>query len=375
MTSLTKTKKNEAMKEALHTAKDLPQMPRTGDTIEGKIIEIGRSMVFLDLGAIGTGVIIGKELEDGTDTFRNLKLGDKISAMVIDLENGEGYLELSLRRTSLEKGWNDLLEKKKNGEILSIKILEANKGGLIIEINGMPGFLPVSQLTFEHYPRVSGGDKEKILSILKGYVGQYFKVKIIDLNKEDEKLIVSEKAAQENSKEDIFTKLKIGDVISGKISGLADFGAFVRFDFEGVELEGLIHISEMAWKLVSSPKDVVKAGDDVKAKVIGIDGSRLSLSLKALREDPQKSKFQKYEKKEKIKGEVVKITSYGVIVKIEEDVHGLVHISRFGEKQKNIEDVLEIGKKYSFKILSVKPEEHKIELDLEEKLKDKAKKS
>ncbi len=364
----TKNKKNESMKEQmkemLAKAKALPRIPKVGDIVEGKVIEIGRTMVFLDLGPIGTGVVIGKELEDGLGTFKNLKVGDKISATVLDLENEEGYVELSFREASFEKVWDDLFQKMEKGEILTTKILEANKGGLMVEINGIVGFLPVSQLTFEHYPRVEGGDKEKILGILKKYIGQYFKTKIIDLDREEEKLIVSEKQAQINSEEKTIAQLKVGDIVEGKVSGLANFGVFVRFKFKEVELEGLVHISELAWHLVEDPKDIVKVGDKVKVKIIGIDGTRLSLSLKALQDDLWKSTVQKYKEGQKIKGEVVKITPYGAIVKIDEHIHGLVHISKFNQEQKKLENFLEVGKNYHFKILTIKSEEHKLELDL-----------
>jgi len=354
----------EQMKEMLAKAKALPRIPKVGDIVEGKVIEIGRTMVFLDLGPIGTGVVIGKELEDGLGTFKNLKVGDKISATVLDLENEEGYVELSFREASFEKVWDDLFQKMEKGEILTTKILEANKGGLMVEINGIVGFLPVSQLTFEHYPRVEGGDKEKILGILKKYIGQYFKTKIIDLDREEEKLIVSEKQAQINSEEKTIAQLKVGDIVEGKVSGLANFGVFVRFKFKEVELEGLVHISELAWHLVEDPKDIVKVGDKVKVKIIGIDGTRLSLSLKALQDDLWKSTVQKYKEGQKIKGEVVKITPYGAIVKIDEHIHGLVHISKFNQEQKKLENFLEVGKNYHFKILTIKSEEHKLELDL-----------
>ena len=364
----TKNKKKEPMKEQmkemLAKAKALPRIPKVGDIVEGKVIEIGRTMVFLDLGPIGTGVVIGKELEDGLGTFKNLKVGDKISATVLDLENEEGYVELSFREASFEKVWDDLFQKMEKGEILTTKILEANKGGLMVEINGVVGFLPVSQLTFEHYPRVEGGDKEKILGILKKYIGQYFKTKIIDLDREEEKLIVSEKQAQMNSEEKTIAQLKVGDIVEGKVSGLANFGVFVRFKFKEVELEGLVHISELAWHLVEDPKDIVKVGDKVKVKIIGIDGTRLSLSLKALQDDLWKSTVQKYKEGQKIKGEVVKITPYGAIVKIDEHIHGLVHISKFNQEQKKLENFLEVGKNYHFKILTIKSEEHKLELDL-----------
>ena len=371
MSTLSKKTKNkkkepmkEQMKEMLAKAKALPRIPKVGDIVEGKVIEIGRTMVFLDLGPIGTGVVIGKELEDGLGTFKNLKVGDKISATVLDLENEEGYVELSFREASFEKVWDDLFQKMEKGEILTTKILEANKGGLMVEINGIVGFLPVSQLTFEHYPRVEGGDKEKILGILKKYIGQYFKTKIIDLDREEEKLIVSEKQAQINSEEKTIAQLKVGDIVEGKVSGLANFGVFVRFKFKEVELEGLVHISELAWHLVEDPKDIVKVGDKVKVKIIGIDGTRLSLSLKALQDDPWKNAVQKYKEGQKIKGEVIKITPYGAIVKIDEHIHGLVHISKFNQEQKKLENFLEVGKNYHFKILTIKSEEHKLELDL-----------
>ena len=203
--------------------------PKVGDVIEGKVIEIDSNAIYLDLGVFGTGIVMGREIKDGLGATDKLKKGDKVSATVTDLENEDGYIELSIREASIERAWQDLEEKQADREVFSTKILDANKGGLIVEVNGITGFLAVSQLTNEHYPRVEEGEKSKILEKLRSFIGTEMKVKVIDTDREGEKLIVSEKAAYSEEEKKAISELKVGDVIEGEVSGVVDFGAFVKF--------------------------------------------------------------------------------------------------------------------------------------------------
>lgn len=325
--------------------------------MEGTVINIGTNAVYVDLGAFGTGVIWSPELDYGSESRKKIKIGDKVHAIVLDLENEDGYAELSLKQASKEQVWIDIKGKMEKGDIVAAKIMDANKGGLIVEVGGVTGFLPVSQLALAHYPRVEGGDKNKILSKLKEYIGQEFSVKIINIAEEEEQIVVSEKAAL-YSKE-LFKDLKAGEIIEGEVSGVVDFGAFVKF---GNNLEGLVHISELAWQLIDDPREVIKVGDKVKAKVVSIDDDRISLSIKALQEDPWKEADKKYKVGDEVKGEVTKINHFGAFVQLDKDIHGLVHISEMqkDEEKKNIE----AGKSYQFKILSIEPKEHKLSLKL-----------
>lgn len=348
--------------------------PKEGDVIEGAVLEIGSNAVYLDLGVFGTGIVLGKEIKDGLGTTDKLKIGDKVSATVTDIENEDGYIELSVREASIEKAWQDLEEKQAGEAIFPVKILDANKGGLIVEVNGITGFLPVSQLSSEHYPRVEEGEKAKILEKLRSYIGTEMQVKVIDTDRENEKLIVSEKAAYSAKEKEAISELKVGDSIEGEVSGVVDFGAFVKFlppskadsAREEDKLEGLVHISELAWQLIDNPRDVVKTGDRVRAKIIGIDNTRVSLSIKALEKDPWESVEEKYKTGGTYDGQVRKINHFGAFVYLDDDIHGLAHVSELLEANpgKNIEEIIQVGETYKWKILSIEPKEHRMGLAL-----------
>lgn len=334
------------------------KVPAIGEKIEGTIIDIGTNAVYVDLGSFGTGVIWSPELDYGGGAKKRLHVGDVVYAVVLDLENEDGYVELSLKQASKEQVWDDIREKMQKGEVVNARVMDANKGGLIIEVSGVQGFLPVSQLALSHYPRVEGGDKNKILSKLKDYVGQDFSVKIISISEEEEQIVVSEKAAVFN--QEAFKGIKPGDIIEGEVSGVVDFGAFMKF---GENLEGLIHISELAWQLIENPREVIKVGDKVNAKVMSIDNDKISLSIKALKEDPWNEADKKYKIGDEVQGEVTKINNFGAFVQLDKDIHGLVHVSEM-RKDEEGKPALEVGEKYTFKILTLEPKEHRLSLKI-----------
>lgn len=358
------------MKQLLADEKNKIKIPQIGDLVEGTVIDIGKQTMYLDLGPVGTGIIYGRELQDGFGTLKTLKPGDKIKATVVETENDEGYTELSLRTASFELAWEDIYKKLKDAEIITVKIREANRGGLIAEIYGIKAFLPVSQLANEHYPRVEEGDKSQILTLLNKFVNRDLKVKVIDANKEEEKLIISEKETYAAQEREAISLLKAGDTVEGVISGVVDFGAFVKFSLngqtaaDGKELEGLVHISELAWQLIEDPRDVIKVGDKVNAKIIGIDGTRISLSIKALKEDPWD--VIPYKVGDVVEGKVHKITPYGAFVYLNKDIHGLIHISELGSIEE-AKSRLAVGKSDKFKIISLEPKEHRMGLALASK--------
>jgi len=256
---------------------DFLKPPRVGEIIEGRVIDKGRSSVFLDLGPIGTGIIYGREFLEAKDKLKGLKVNDKLFGKIVELDNEEGYIEMSVSGATKELAFDVLRQKKESEEIFPVKIMGANKGGLITKISGIQAFLPVSQLSSENYPKVEGGEKTKILKELQKFIGRELEVKIIDLSQREGQIILSEKAKELDKKKEYLKKYKIGDEVEGKISGITNFGAFFRFD-EG--LEGLIHISELDWKIIKDPSEVVKPGDKVKAKIIDISNGKVSLSLK-----------------------------------------------------------------------------------------------
>jgi ribosomal protein S1 len=208
---------------------------------------------------------------------------------------------------------------------------------------------------------VAGGDKAKILEKLKLFVGKSMDVRVIDLNEGEEKLIVSEKAVWEEKQKNVISKFKVGDIIEGDVSALADFGAFVKFDI----LEGLVHISEIAWQRIDHPRDLLKVGAKVKAEIIGIEGSKIFLSMKKLIQDPWKAVASKYKVGQKITGKVLKINPFGFFVELDPDIHGLAHISELASKPvTDPGEIAKVGEEKEFMIVSIEPEQHRLGLSL-----------
>lgn len=338
-------------------------LPTTGEDIKGTVLDIGTNAMYVDLGAIGTGIVLGEELHDGFGTVKTLKKGDEVTATVVTTNTEDGYIELSLKQASEDKVWDDLLEKQASEEAVDVKIIDANKGGLLISINGINGFLPVSQLAYDHYPRVDGGDKSKILGRLKEYTGDIFRVAIINVSREENKLIVSEKAARKNEELNLVNSYEKGDTVEGEVTGVVDFGVFMKFGKDGQKLEGLVHISELSWQLVENPRDLYKEGDKVKAQVIEIVNGKVSLSIKALTEDPWNKITERFKEEQIVDGQVAKMNHFGIFVQLDPEVRGLVHNSEI-EKDRPKYTTLKEGSTAKFKILSVDPQEHRISLAL-----------
>lgn len=337
-------------------------VPKEGDLVTGVIISLSKNEIYLDIDGLTTGIIRGREIYDESDETSNLKIGDIVTATVIGLDNENGYMELSLREAGHKKAWDNLETLYKEGSIVDSKVIDANKGGLMIKIGNVVGFLPVSQLTIEHYPRIEGGDKNKILGHLKSFVNQYLKTKVLDLNEKEEKLIVSEKAAWDDKQKKVISKFTVGDKIEGKVTGVVDFGAFVEF---GDGLEGLVHISELAWQRIDNPRDIIKVGDNVKAEIIDIENTKISLSIKKLQRDPWVEVAAKYQIGQKVKGKVLKVNPFGAFIELDDDIHGLVHISELSNKKvSNPEDLVAVGKDYEFTILTIEPKHHRLGLSL-----------
>lgn len=374
-TSIETEETSSAMQAVMAAHDDLFQVPKVGEILNGSIMEKTSNALYVDLGKLGVGVIYGRELFDDLDTFEAAKIGDTIQASVQQLDNEDGYVELSLRTATRERSWEELRRKLTDANVFETEIIDANKGGLMVRINGVIGFLPVSQLAPDHYPRVEGGDKMKIFERLKSYVGEKFKIKVINVGQEDEKLIVSEKAAVSDEISSTLDKLGEGKVVDGVVSGIVDFGVFIKFEEGGQELEGLVHISELAWQRVENPADFVAVGQKVQAKVIGVDnGLRISLSIKQLQEDPWLAVAKKYSVGDKVKGEIIKVTPFGGFIRLDKEIHGLVHMSELPESAKNDPTkVLTAGKTMEFTIISLEPKEHRLGLSLRDHKKDEEK--
>ena len=370
--SQTKTSsKNSAMADLLAQS-EKTFLPKVGELVKAVVINAGRNEVLLDLGGVITGIVRGSELEDESGEYSNLKVGDEVEATVMELENERGLLELSFRHAGHKRAWDNLQKILEEKQVISSKIIDANKGGLMVKVGGVMGFLPVSQLTPEHYPRVEGGDKTKILDILKSFTGVEFDVKVIDVDEKEEKLIVSEKAAWEDKQQDLLAKYKVGTVVKGKVTGVVDFGAFVSFDDN---MEGLVHISELAWQRIDDPRDVVRVGDETEAQIIGVEGSKISLSIKALHKDPWAQVGEKYKIGDMVKGKVLKLNNFGAFVELDDNIHGLAHLSELSAHDlKDAADILEVGDVKEFKIVSLEPHKHRLGLSLKPSAKPKKEK-
>jgi ribosomal protein S1 len=336
--------------------------PNLGDLVDGSVVAIEKSRIFVDLPPFGTGIIYGKEFLNAKDIIKNISVGDSISAKIVDIESENGYIELSLKEARQALVWNEANEAIKNKKVFEIQVKEANKGGLMLEWKGIQGFLPASQLNAEHYPRVEDGEKDKILSELKNLLGKKLTVSIIAVSPKEGKLIFSERTPEQDEKIDMVQKYTVGDEIQGEITGIVDFGVFVKIE-EG--LEGLTHISELDWGLVEDPKKLFKVGDVVKAKIIEVKSDKISLSIKALKKNPWDNAEEKYEKGKEVEGVVIKFNKHGALASIEEGVAGLIHISEFASEEE-LHKKLELGKKYKFTITLFEPKERKMALALKE---------
>jgi small subunit ribosomal protein S1 len=346
-------------------------VPSVGDVVSGTVIYVSSNHALVDLGPLGTGIVLGKEMKSGLSGSK-LHVGEEVSGTLLSMENEDGDIEISIREASYEKAWDDLFDKLENKAVVETKVLDANKGGLMVELNGISGFLPVSQLANEHYPRVEDGDKNKILTMLKDLIGETIRIRILDIDRENEKLIASEKAAQSERDRELIGRLQVGESIEGDVSGVVDFGAFVKFDAPsddsgkkaGQKLEGLVHISELAWQLIDNPREIVKTGDHVKAKIIGIEDTRISLSMKSLERDPWETVLEKYEVGQIVSGKIDKINHFGAFVYLDDDIHGLAHVSEFQDvyPRQKMEDIFTAGETYDWKILSIEQQSHRMGL-------------
>ena len=368
-------------------------LPKVGQVMTGEVISVSKNAVMVDLGSLGTGVVYPGEFYDRPDMQKALKTGQTVTTILMDIENEDGYRELSLKRAQMTTAWEDIKKRRDEGEVITTKVININKGGLIVEVNGIQGFLPLSQLSPEHYPKVEGGDTTKIVQALQKMRNQDIKIKILDFFEDENRLIVSERAVNDAQLKEELAKFNVGEIIDAEITDVTDFGAFAVIAVPGEtatpsinsgqaeqpaqpellteqvakprsSVEGLIHISEIDWKLVENPRDFLKTGETVKAKIIGIDGGKVSLSLKALKPNPWEKVEEKYSVGQTIEGEVIKTTSYGVLVKLDEYFNGFLPASEFGET-KPTADTLKPGDKIRVAIVSIDQQGYKITLTLE----------
>jgi len=337
---------------------DIKQL-KAGDVVEGIITSVRKNEIWIDLGANGSGVVLRREIGRG----QQIEEGQSVTVSVVDPELDEGHALLSMRRAAKDRGWDELQKIFDNQEILEINPYDANRGGLLVEIEGVRGFLPVSQLAAGNYPRVSGADKDEILQKLNALTKKTLRVRILDISRKENKLIFSEKEAAKHDMASRFSKLVVGDSVQGNITGVIDFGAFVNID----GIEGLIHISEISWERVEDPRKYVKVGQAVEARIIGIDKDRLSLSLKQMKEDPWLSEVKEFKKGAVVEGKITRITPFGAFVQLSPAVEALVHVSEMSDDDSaDPEKLFQLNESKKFKVLDVDTEGRKIALSLKD---------
>lgn len=342
--------------------KDTTKIPQVGEIVKGVVVAASKAEVKLDIDGVLMGIVRGPELYNEVEEFANLKPGDEIEAAIISAENENGELELSFRLVGQEKAWAKLHQALKDKATVKVKIVDANRGGLLSRYCQIDGFLPVSQLAPENYPRISGGDKSKILEKLKSFVGQEFEVTVITLNEADNKIIFSEKDVWNKKQKPALDKYKIGMAVEGRITAITNFGVFVSF---GENIEGLIHISELAWQRIDSPSEMYKVNDKIKAEIISIDGAKVFLSAKKLLKDPWMEASAKYQIGQVVPGTILKVNPFGLFVKLDDEIHGLAHISQLNLDSKDkITDLFQINEVKDFAIVSISPGEHRLGLKL-----------
>lgn len=334
--------------------------PKLGEVISGTILKVEKKNILVNVNNQFTGLVVSKEVGNTVD-LNTLESGQAIDVMVLGDSVERGLLILSLKRANQIKNLSNLTKYNESEEVITVKPTEANKGWLLVDIDGLKGFIPVSQLTPLHYPRVEGANADKILEHLEGLVGLEFQVRVINVDEAGKKIIFSEKAAIAENREKALATLKEGDVVEGVVSGILSYGLFVTFD----GLEGLVHVSEIDWGHVNDPSKFAKVGMKVKVKVIGLDSDKISLSIKRLKENPWDVLAKKYKLGDSIVAPISRISKFGAFMNLEGGIQGLIHLSEISHGVvKDIRDHVKVGEEVTAKIINFEPTKKRIGLSL-----------
>jgi len=362
-------KKDSAMSKYL-TDKDLQMKQlRVGDMIEGVVVSASHKEILVDVGAKSEGIITGLELSEADKSYKAMQPGDKISAKISQIENAQGYIVLSLKKAEKDRKWQDAEEAYEGSLVIDATVIEYNKGGLLCDCLGLRGFIPLSHLDRVHFAndvaKFAAGSEAELKESLKILSGKTLRVKVIELDKEKNRFVLSEKDAlttySEESRKKRLSEIQMGSTLEGIVTGIMPFGIFV--DLDGVE--GLVHISEIAWEKVSHPSNYFKVGQKVKVMVLGIDedSNKLALSVKKLTPNPWETVEDKYPVGTTVKGVVSKIVPFGAFVTLEKGLDGLIHISE-------AESPLEEGDKVSAVVIQVDGSNQKLALSTRDQNKD-----
>jgi small subunit ribosomal protein S1 len=360
------TNNNNQTMESLLQEQDLNvDLPQSGEIRTGVIASISPSQILVSIGAKSEGVVSGRELEQLTAEEREaLKVGQEIPVFVLNPEDANGNVVLSLKRAQEQISWDNVEKLVASDEVVDSKVIGFNKGGLIVGVEGLRGFVPSSQISAMRRSQSTGDTPEQRWQKM---IGQPITVRVIEVDRERRRLILSERAASTESrqsiKERVIEELEEGKVYTGRVTSLANFGAFININ----GADGLVHLSELSWEHIDHPREVLEVGQEVKVKVINVDKDkkRIGLSVRALQEDPWRSRVEKYSVGQLVEGVITRLTKFGAFARLEGDIEGLIHISEISDHRiEHPKEVLKEGEVKSLRVIRIDPDQHRIGLSL-----------
>ncbi len=341
------------------------ELPQAGEIRAGTIASISPGQILVSIGAKSEGVISGRELEViDAEERESFEVGQEIPVFVVTPEDQNGNVVLSFKRAQEQMAWTSVEDQMKDDAIIESKVIGYNKGGLIVGVHGLRGFVPASQISALRRTQAVGDTPEQRWTRM---IGDPISVRIIEVDKSRRRLICSERAASSESrqsiKERVIEELEEGKAYTGRVTSLADFGAFVNIN----GADGLVHLSELSWERIQHPSEILEVGQEVKVKVINIDREkkRIGLSLRALSDDPWRSRIDKFSVGQLVEGVITRLTKFGAFARLEGDVEGLIHISEISETRiEHPKEVLKEGEVVALRVIRIDPEQHRIGLSL-----------
>ena len=359
------TNNNQTMESLLNEQDLNVDLPQSGEIRTGVIASISPSQILVSIGAKSEGVVSGRELEQLTAEEREaLKVGQEVPVFVVNPEDANGNVVLSLKRAQEQISWDNVEKLVSSDEVVESKVMGFNKGGLIVGVEGLRGFVPSSQISAMRRSQSTGDTPEQRWQKM---IGQPITVRVIEVDRERRRLILSERAASTESrqsiKERVIEELEEGKVYTGRVTSLANFGAFININ----GADGLVHLSELSWEHIDHPREVLEVGQEVKVKVINVDKDkkRIGLSVRALQEDPWRARVEKYSVGQLVEGVITRLTKFGAFARLEGDIEGLIHISEIADHRiEHPKEVLKEGEVKSLRVIRIDPEQHRIGLSL-----------
>jgi small subunit ribosomal protein S1 len=352
--------------ESLLNEQDLNvDLPQPGEIRTGMIASISPNQILISIGAKSEGVVSGRELDQLTPEEREaLKVGQEVHVFVLNPEDENGNVVLSLKRAQEQMSWENVEKLLTGDTTIESKIIGFNKGGLIVGVEGLRGFVPSSQISALRRSQSTGDTPEQRWQKM---IGQPISVRVIEVDRERRRLILSERAASTESrqsiKERVIEELEEGKVYTGRVTSLANFGAFININ----GADGLVHLSELSWDHIDHPREVLEVGQEVKVKVINVDREkkRIGLSVRALQSDPWRSRVEKFSVGQLVEGVITRLTKFGAFARLEGDIEGLIHISEIAEHRiEHPKEVLKEGETKSLRVIRIDPDQHRIGLSL-----------